>query len=101
MALERTLSEGGSQAVLFPKGCQTIEDLPADFSLALAHAHMVNTWYSNCSTEEMPPQWMWPFESEISQWFDEVKLARESGSGGEDADNQNMVVNEYAKDIRG
>lgn len=68
--------------------------------LAIDHASNVNTWFSNCTESEMPPRWMWPFDSEINEWFDEVQLARQSGSTNNDADSEDMMVNEYARDLR-
>jgi hypothetical protein len=67
---------------------------------AIDHATNVNSWYENCSPSEMPPRWMWPFDDEVNQWFEEVQLARQAGSPGPDADSESMVVNEYANDLR-
>lgn len=94
------MSKGGSLDTLLPKGCKRLEDCPADLMLAIDHAISVNAWYSNCAEEEMPPRWMWPFDKEIAAWFEEVKLARKNPSSDGDADNEDMVVNEYAKDLR-
>ena len=63
---------------------------------------MINSWFANYPAHEIPPRWMWPFEHELDEWFKEMKLAREQGTNDPSADEEgDMVVNEYAKGLRG
>lgn len=49
--------------------------------------------------DDIPPEWMWPFEDELSEWFDEVRAAREnpSSSPKEDREEVPLMENELAK----
>lgn len=31
--------------------------------------------------DDIPPEWMWPFDEEISKWFDELKEEKANSSG--------------------
>lgn len=55
-------------------------------------------WEANLDTDEMPPEWMWPFPDDLELWFEDVKQARkERFSGGQDDnDDDDMVENELA-----
>lgn len=52
--------------------------------MALSHADQVVSWQQNenITSEEMPPQWMWPFPEELDVWFQQVIEARASASNG-------------------
>lgn len=61
----------------------------------------VLTWQENLTNEEMPPQWMWPFDEELEVWFEEVDRQRKNRFGSSDDDDEPMgamMQNEYAKD---
>jgi hypothetical protein len=52
--------------------------------------------------EEMPPAWMWPFDNELEEWFEEVDRKRRAkySPAGEDEDDEpigDMMQNEFAK----
>lgn len=34
-------------------------------------------WHENYPADEIPPEWMWPFNKELDDWFEEVELERE------------------------
>lgn len=70
--------------------------------LAIEHAHRVLDWQENLSSEEMPPRWMWPYESELEIWFDEVEDKRKQKFGGSGSDDAvPMMTNELARGKRG
>ena len=72
---------------------------------AISHAQIVLSWQENLPGEEMPPEWMWPFEDEIKDWFDQVQAARKNGwdpPGRTDGDEERpMAQNELARNLRG
>lgn len=47
--------------------------MPQDLFEAIAHANKVLDWFENLTTEDIPPEWMWPFSDEITIWFDDIK----------------------------
>jgi hypothetical protein len=49
---------------------------------AIAHANRVIDWQENLTSEEMPPQWMWPFEDDLEIWFEDVEQKRKERFGG-------------------
>ncbi len=63
----------------WPKGCTSIEDVPWDVLSVITQAHTILQWQENLSKDEMPPEWMWPFNEEISEWIEEVVRARKEG----------------------
>jgi hypothetical protein len=67
---------------------------------AIGHANRVIDWLENIPSEDMPPEWMWPFTEELNDHFDEVKAKR--GSKTED-DDSSMMRNEdpRLRNIRG
>lgn len=86
---------------MLPHGIQSVEDLPWDLARAIEHANKVLNWQKNLSSDEMPPSWMWAHDSELEQWFDEVRIKRDEkyGDGGGDYDDRedtNMMGNELA-----
>lgn len=89
---------GGNGAFLWPRGCQTIEDVPNDLIKAVQHAFRVMNWHENLPGDEIPPAWMWPFDELLDDWFEQVEADRKAkwdnpGSQDEEAD---MMDNEYA-----
>lgn len=81
--------------------------MPADLVMAIEHAFRVCDWQENLVADEMPPQWMWPFDEELSHWFEEVDRKRKKKYGGGDeseAEDNNIdgpsMDNELAKDFR-
>lgn len=49
--------------------------------MAVSHALTIINWQENLITDEMPPEWMWPLNEELDDWFAEVKRARDDDSG--------------------
>lgn len=56
----------------------------------------------------MPPEWMWPFDNDLDQWFAEVEEKRKEryGRGGGDDDDTDdkdkpMMTNELARRRKG
>lgn len=62
---------------------------------AIEHAMRVLDWQENLLGDEMPPAWMWPLDSELQVWFDEVERNREerygSRSSSSDSDDDKVV----------
>jgi hypothetical protein len=70
---------------------------------AIAHAQTVLSWQEVLTEDEMPPEWMWPFDEELESWFEDVERKRKEryGNRGDDADSSGpMTENEYAKGMR-
>jgi hypothetical protein len=59
-------------------------------------------WQENLQSEELPPEWMWPYDDDLELWFEEVDRRRREKFGGSDADasSEGMLANEYARDRR-
>lgn len=57
--------------------------MPADLVMAIEHAFRVCDWQENLMPDEMPPQWMWPFDVELGHWFEEIERERKKKYGGE------------------
>lgn len=68
--------------------------------MAVQHALHVLHWQENLSTDEMPPEWMWPFNDALDEWFDEVDARRRDRVGGRDTyeDAPDMMSNELARE---
>jgi hypothetical protein len=48
-------------------------------------------------SEDMPPEWMWPFDDPLEEWFEEVDRRRKDRFGTpEDEEPSDMMSNEYA-----
>lgn len=62
----------------------------------MEHATRINNWYENLTSEDMPPQWMWPFEDELSSWFELVEIRRKERYGGDTDDDAAMTRNEWS-----
>lgn len=74
--------------------------MPWDLATAISHAHRVLSWQENLQKDEIPPQWMWPFEDELDTWFEEVERARNEKYGinkEDDDESGSMMSNEYAQ----
>ncbi len=69
----------------------------------IGHAQTVISWQENLPSDEMPPEWMWPFDKEIEAWFQEVKRARdEKYGGGSDSreDPGDMMENDLVSEFK-
>jgi len=76
--------------------------MPFDLFLTVRHAYQVLDWHENLREKEIPPEWMWTFDEEINDWFEEVKAERERefSSPTEGEGDEGMLQNEYAKGRR-
>jgi hypothetical protein len=75
----------GNIAVLFPAECRSAEEVPSDLMTAIEFANTCLSWQSNLTSEEIPPRWMWPFNDEMEEWFEEVDFQRKQKYGGGDS----------------
>lgn len=68
------------------------------------HASVISSWQENLSKDEVPPHWMWPFDSVVSEWFEMVDKQREKKYKNDDIDSNweetEMDDNELIKDAR-
>jgi len=73
---------------------------------AIEHAYRVNSWFEHLLPEEQPPEWMWPYESQLTPWFEEVESNRkqkyngDSGSSSGGDEEVPLMDNELARDRR-
>lgn len=70
--------------------------------MAIEFATTVLSWQENLSDGEMPPEWMWTLDHELSQWFENVEHDRKAKYGGssDDEDAGPMMSNDLAKGRR-
>lgn len=59
-------------------------DTPADLLRAIYHANKILDWYENLTEDDIPPEWMWPFETALDEWFKERKAEKATGSEASD-----------------
>lgn len=52
---------------------------------------MIVSWQENLPEDEIPPEWMWPLDYELEQWFENVKRKREDKYGRSDDDDRDEV----------
>lgn len=72
--------------------------------MAIEQASRILDWMENLTKEEIPPEWMWPFEDELEQWFADVEEARKQKYGVSSDDTSSsgemsgpMSKNEFAQ----
>lgn len=71
--------------------------------MAIEHAHRVLDWQENLAGDELPPAWMWPFDTELTVWFEDVeekrneKYGNSSSSSSGDDSSAPMMKNELSK----
>ena len=68
---------------------------------------MVLDWQENLPSNEMPPEWMWPFAERLTDWFKEVKRKRDEKYGNDSVDDDSdmgaswtMAHNEMADEMK-
>jgi len=70
---------------------------------AIDQANRILDWQENLSKDEVPPEWMWPFDEELKAWFEEVDRKRSEkfggGSSSGDIDGPSMS-NQLAEEMR-
>lgn len=95
----RLSRQTGNGQLLWPEDCTTLEEVPADLLRTIAYANKILDWHENLTEEEVPPEWMWPFEDDLKEWFDEVKAARNDRYGGSSSSDETveMMSNEFSR----
>lgn len=91
----------GNGASLFPSGVTSIEEVPVDLLRAISHADKILDWHENLMEKDIPPEYMWPFDDALTEWFEDIKAAHESG--GDQPDDRTvvpLVSNELAEGRR-
>lgn len=73
--------------------------MPADLARAISHAHTICGWQENLRMEELPPEWMWSVDDELTRWFEEVMAHRANPASTMD-ETPDLEQNEYAKGRR-
>lgn len=69
--------------------------------MAISHAQTILNWQENLFGEDMPPEWMWPFNEELEKHFDEVEKRRKRKYGeDEEEESGPMVQNELSRHMR-
>jgi hypothetical protein len=50
-------------------------------------------------SEDMPPEWMWPYDDALEEWFDQVDRRRKDRAGRPDEDEEpdDMMQNQLTK----
>lgn len=71
---------------MWPEGITRAFDVPVDLTNAIAHAQMILGWYENRPPKEIPPEWMWPFDSALEEWFERVDEERKDSSSSKTGD---------------
>lgn len=79
--------------------------MPCDLAFALEHAHRVLDWQEHLTSEEMPPEWMWPLDEAIVEWMERITEERKERAGGgsssrDERETVPMMQNEYARGRR-
>jgi hypothetical protein len=92
----------GNGSILWPLGTSSIEDLPWDLASAIQHAARILHWRENLLTDDMPPEWMLPFDDMLVDWFEAVKEkhAEERGTSSSGDTEAPMMGNSMADDFR-
>jgi hypothetical protein len=68
--------QGGNGALLWPVGVTSIEEVPWDLAEAVNQAQRILDWYESSLEEDIPPQHLWPFSAEVSDWFAGVRIRK-------------------------
>lgn len=71
--------------------------MPLDLVRAIAHANKILDWHENLKTEDIPPEWMWPFDKELKEWFDEIKREQANPEPANADTTVPMMQNELAR----
>lgn len=87
---------------MWPDAC-SLAELPFDLYKAVEHASAILTWQENLTREEMPPEWMWSVEHELTAWFQRIDEERNEKYGGGDSAPESttpMMTNELADEMK-
>lgn len=98
----RAAKLSGNGSGLFPEGVTSVNDIPWDLSVAIEQGLRICNWQENLLDDEMPPNWMWPFDDELEIWFENVDRERAEKYGGSssssDVESTEMMGNELARE---
>lgn len=102
MGMVKSAMLSGNGAALFPQNVHSVDDVPADLSMAIEHATRIISWHSDLRHEDIPPMWMMPFDDDLTKWFDAIKAKREADNPDPNGDTESeMVGNELSSRFRG
>lgn len=94
----RTAKSCGDATTLWPTGIDRAVDVPCDLVAAIGHAQMILSWHENRPAKEIPPEWMWPFDGLLEDWFNKVDEERkDKSSSSSDDDSAPMMQNQLTK----
>ena len=83
----RTARKSGSGSLLYPPGCESMQQIPVDLQRAIQHGFWILDIREILAGEESPAEWMWQFPDEIEQHLERVDSDRKARwSGGSSAD---------------
>lgn len=105
MNLASSAKNSGSGHLLWPRGVDSIQDVPQDLVVAIEHAYKILSWHENMvNKEDIPPEWMWSLDWELEVWFLELQRKREAAGtpagGGAVVEDAPMMQNELAAGLR-
>lgn len=102
--------------MLYPKGCDSVFDIPWFLQVAIDQGLMILNWRENLTSEEVPPEHIWEDSEGLDEWWKQVDAKRRDGMpmttarrGSDDDDEDSddrpesmgMAQNELAKALRG
>lgn len=80
----KVAKDSGDGRFLWPKGCETIEEVPDELLRVIEHAQNVLSWHENLMSEDIPPKWMWHLPDQLDLHFKMVEDKRGKKDGGSD-----------------
>lgn len=80
----KVAKDSGDGRFLWPKGVDTIEEVPEELLRVIEHAGTVLIWHENLPQEDIPPSWMWPLQDQLDLHFKMVDDKRDGDSGSSD-----------------
>lgn len=90
MKLYKTSGDPG----VFPN---VVQPFTTEMVKAINHCLTVLSWFENISdADHMPPEYLWPFDDEITKWFENIKEEHGSGNNTREV----AVDNEFAERFR-
>lgn len=115
--LVNATQRAGDFRVLYPKGCDSVFDIPWFLQVAIDQALMILNWRENLTKEEMPPEHIWEDPEGLDDWWHRVEAKRsdgvptasrysdsdddeDSGMGGKSSGGPEMVQNDLARALR-
>ena len=88
MRIVANSKETASNAFMYPRGIDCVEDLPHDLHNAIEHALRILSWQENLPSDEMPPRWMWNLDWELDIHFKKISQERRSKYGLDDSSSE-------------